>query len=550
MIITKGATTDGSMIVTHSDDDELGDQRIISVPANDTPYKPNERRDIFAEHYKYPRINTKNRGPNYYRPGFDLTQPIGTIPQVENTYAYFDGNYGIMNEHNLMIGECTNGAYYQPDYVTADDAKKYNKHIRLFYSSELSRVALERCTGAREAIKLMGSLIEEYGFYSTGETLLVADEKEAWVFEMCALPDEEYHSAWVAQRVPDGEVFVAANEFRIRNIIEDDPDNFMYSQLLKPGLQKTGWWKPGDGELDWLKAVSPGEYNHPYYSLRRVWRVLDRVNPDLCLSPWVEDGYTTDYPFSIKPQRKLSLSDIFSLYRDHYEGTQFDLTKGVAAGPYNDPHRFVGTYDGKQNNITEDKKFYGAWERSISVFYQGYTYVNQIRPNASEALKGIVWFGPDVSYTTCFAPLPVQVNNIPEIYQKGDPQIFSRDSAWWVFNFVAGWSRLNFKRITSNDIIPLQKELEQKEFTKISKWDEKIKNKTADEAKIILIALSKRNAKKVFSQWWKMADMLVAKYSDGYMNLPELETPINIGYSSEWLNVTNYKDGPDSYDMK
>lgn len=548
MIITKGSTIDGSMMVTHSDDDELGDQRIISVPA--MTHKPGETRKIFAEHYKYPRINTNDRGPGYDKPGLDRTPSIGIIPQVKKTYAYYDGNYGIMNEHNLMMGECTNGANYQPDFVTADDANESDKHIRLFYSSELSRVALERCTGAKEAIKLMGSLIEEYGYYSTGETLLVADEGEAWVFEMCALPDEEYHSAWVAQRVPDGEVFVAANEFRIRNIIENDPDNFMYSKFLKPGLQKIGKWTPEDGELDWLKMVSPGEYNHPYYSLRRVWRIFDRVNPDLCLSPWVEDGYTTAYPFSIKPQRKLALSDIFSLYRDHYEGTQFDLTQGAAAGPYNDPHRFVGIYDGKQNNITKDKKYYGAWERAISVFYQGYTFVNQIRPNAPDALKGIVWFGPDVSYTTCFVPLPVNINNIPEIYQQGDPQIFSRDSAWWVFNFVANWSRLNFKRITSNDIIPLQKELEQNEFAMIAAWDEAIQNKTLDDAKTILIELCLTNATAIFNKWWKMADTLVAKYSDGYMNLPEISTPINIGYSSDWLNVTNYKDGPISYDMK
>ncbi len=548
MILTKGATLDSSMMVAHSDDDELGDERIISVPAS--THKPGESRDVFAEHYKFPRINTKNRGPGYDTPGLDATQPIGLIPQVDKTFAYFDGNYGIMNEHNLMMGECTNGANYQPDFVTVDEAKKTQKHMRIFYSSELSRVALERCTSARKAIELMGSLIEKYGYYSTGETLLVADEDEAWVFEMCALDDEKYHSAWVAQRVPDGECFVAANEFRIRTLIEDKPDQFMYSKFLKPGLEKLGWWKPEDGELDWLRAVSPGEYNHPYYSLRRVWRVFDRINPDLCLSPWVEDGYTTAYPFSIKPKQKLTLANIFSLYRDHYEGTQFDLTQGVAAGPFNDPHRFVGPYDGKQNNITEDKKFYGAWERAISVFYQGYTFVNQIRPNAPDALKGIVWLGPDVSYTTCFVPLPVKVKNIPEIYQQGDPQAFSRDSAWWVFNFVANWSRLNFKRITTNDIIPLQQELERHEFAMIATWDEAIKGKSADKAKQEVTHLCRANAKKIFKRWWKMADTLVAKYSDGYMNLPEASTPINIGYSSNWLKVTNYKDGPVSYDMK
>ena len=296
--------------------------------------------------------------------------------------------------------ECTNGDKYQPNPVTAKEAEKTGKHIPAFYSQELSLIVLERCKKASEAIELMGELIEEYGLYSTGETLLLADEDEAWIFEMCALPDEKYHSAWVAQQVRDGEVFVAANEFRIRQI-EDNRKYIIYSKLLKPGLEKLGWWNPETGTLDWLSSISNGEYNHPYYSLRRVWRVLDRVNPDLALSPWVTKGfedvkngsYATDYPFSIKPKCPLTLQDVFALYRDHYEGTQFDLTtKGVAAGPYGDPNRFIGQYDGNQNNITENQHMYGAWERPISVFYQGYTYVNQLRPRTQgipEATRGL-----------------------------------------------------------------------------------------------------------------------------------------------------------------
>ena len=165
------------------------------------------------------------------------------IPQVAHTYAYFDGNYGIVNEHNLMIGECTNGAKYEPHYVTAEQAAETDGHRRLFYSSELSRVALERCRTAREAIALIGELIDEYGYYSTGETLLVADEDEGWVFEMCALPSETHHSAWIAQRVPDGEAFVAANEFRIREVPSQDYEQ-IHSQTLFEDLQAVGWWIP------------------------------------------------------------------------------------------------------------------------------------------------------------------------------------------------------------------------------------------------------------------------------------------------------------------
>ena len=549
MILTKGATADGAMTVTHSDDDELSDQRIIRIPAQDHP--PGSRRGIVdGTDVDYPRLVSKARGPGYDTPGWPETPLIGNIPQVAHTYAYFDGNYGIMNEHNLMFGECTNGAKYEPNHVTVEQAARANVHCRLFYSAELSRIALERCKTAREAIELMGSLIDTYGYFSTGETLLVADEHEGWVFEMCALPDEEFHSAWVAQRVPDGTVFVAANEFRIRTVTADNPDQ-IFSKLLLPGLQKVGWADPGKGPIDWLPAVSWGEYNHPYYSLRRVWRMFDRINPDIGLSPWVSGGgYTTDYPFSVTPKTKLATRDVFALYRDHYEGTQFDMSRGVAAGPYGDPNRYVGPYDGDQNNVTQGQKLYGAWERAISVFYQGYTYVAQTRPGAPEPTKGIVWFGPDVSYTTCFTPFPAKAANLPPAYQRGDPQKFERSAAWWAFDFVANWARLNYQRMCTVDIQPLQQALEEMQMQRLHEWDRKFaKGGTPGQ----LAAACTRNADEILARWWSLADTLVAKYSDGYINpppgRPQNAAAIAIGYPSTWLRLTDYPQGPTSYDM-
>lgn len=548
MIITPGATEDGSMMVTHSDDNELSDQRFIYVPAQD--HKPGSKRGIVAGiNDGYPRVVSKVRGPGYNTPGWPETPLIGQIPQVKHTYAYFDGSYGIMNEHNLMFGECTNGAKFMPQGpVTQEQAKKNGEHCRLFYSAELSRIALERCKHAREAVKLMGELIDEYGYFSTGETLLVADEKEAWVFEMCALPDKTYHSAWAAQRVPDGTIFAAANEFRIRELNANSNDQ-LYSKLLLPGLKKLGWM-PKAGPVDWLVAISQGEYNHPYYSLRRVWRVFDRVNPDLGLSPWVTDGYTTAYPFSIAPNKKLKTQDVFALYRDHYEGTQFDMTKGIAAGPYGDPTRFFGSYDGASYDIS-NHKLYGAWERPISVFYQGYTYVCQTRPNAPELTKGLCWYAPDVSYTSCFAPFPSKVLQLANCYQTGDPQEFSRDAAWWAFDFVANWARLNFQRMCTVDIQPLQKKLEDAHEKRVEEWDRKAgKNGTAKE----LTKWCETNANTVVKEWWALADKLIAKYSDGYINprpsRPQNGTATGIGYPSEWLGITGYPNGPVSYDME
>lgn len=560
MIITKGASADGSMMVAHSDDDELGDQRMVLVPS----HLQEGYRNIYLHVNNYPRIVSTSRGPGYNTPGFHETEILYKLPyqeiwkilgyEVPQSYAYFDGGYGIMNEYNLMMGECTDGANFEPE---PNSLRTAGKPLRVFYSAELSRLALENCKTAREAIKLMGAILDKYGYYETGETLLVADENEAWVFEMCAIPDEKYHSAWVAQRVPDGEIFVAANEFRIRYLIKDDPDNFIYSPLLIPGLKKVGWWDEAkDGPVDWLKAVSPGEYNHPYYSLRRVWRVFDRVNPDLAFSPWVEDGYTFYYPFSIKPRRKLTPEDIFKLYRDHYEGTEFDLTKGVAAGPYGDPHRFTGPYDGNQNDISSKTQMTGAWERAISVFYQGYTYLCQVRPDHPEITKGLLWFGPDVSYTTCFIPTYSKVNQLAETFQIGTPQELNFNMAWWSFNFVNNYSRLNFQLITNANIKPLQHELESRSIALIQKTDEAIKGLDETAAREMITSVCMDNANDIVKEWWQMATRMVSKYSDGYINLPPgsyatpaIETVRSVGYPAWWLDKTNYRDGPVSYQM-
>lgn len=559
MIITKGASADGSMMVAHSDDDELGDQRLIFVPAR----KQEGKRQIFGDQMRYPRIVTDKRGPGY-NTGQNPTKPLYMLPykeiwdmlgrEVPVSYSYYDGNYGIMNEHNLMFGECTNGANYEPPYNTDDDKGP----IRIFYSAELSRIALENCKTAREAIKLMGALIDKYGLFSTGETLLVADTEEAWVFEMCALDDDDDHSAWVAQRVPDGKVFVAANEFRIREVDFNDREhkNFYWSEHLPEGVIEAGYWD-GKGKFDWLRYVSPGEYNHPYYSLRRVWRVLDRVNPDLGLSPWVENGYTKTYPFAVTPRNKLNPEDVFGLYRDHYEGTQFDMTKGVAAGPYGDPHRFVGPYDGPQNNIGGERKMYGAWERAISVFYQGYTFVCQWRPNAPESTRGVLWFGPDVSYTTCFAPFFAKASGLNKAYSSGSPQKLDRDAAWWAFDYLNTISRNNFQRMTKVDIIPVQQSLEHNSMAFVEEMDKKVAGVPAEDIPKLLEKAATNNSNSILEKWWDLGDRLIAKYADGYINLPdgdysdpETALPVEIGYPSTWLDKTNYKNGPTTYDMK
>lgn len=538
-LTTKGASTDGSVFVSHSDDDELFDQRIVYVPAKD--HKPGSKRPLYYETvafgYAPVRYVGSDRGPAYETPQYPASEPIGYIDQVPHTYAYFDGNYGIMNEHQLMFGECTNGAKAQ--------FKSSPEH--LFYSSSLSRVALERCTNARDAVKLMGELIDKYGYYGTGETLPVGDTKEGWVFEMCPVPNGG-KGLWVAKKVPDGEVFVAANEFRIREVDPTDPD-MMFSKNLFSVAKELGWWKPEDGKLDWLKTVSEGEYNHPYYSLRRVWSVLRRVKPSANFSPWVKDGFTKDYPFSVKPDKKLGVRDVMALHRDHYEGTEFDMTKGLAAGPYGSPNRYIGKYDGAQNDVrSKDNKMWGAWERPLSMFYTGYAFVNQARGWLPDPIGGVCWVGLDKPYLTCYVPFYVGMTDLPHAWQIGSTQKFDRNVAWWAFNFVANYAQIKFSYM-KKDILAKQEELENLEVAMQPAVDMAalaLYKKDPALARKYLTDYSIDNANRVLKEWWELSELLIVKYNDGYVNIPEVAT--QVGYPKEWLKKVGYQNGPTSYE--
>jgi dipeptidase len=392
IIVTRGAAADGSLVVTHADDNEMSDQSLVYVPARD--WRPGSTRPVYPSAVALgelprwkallvPRLVAPDRAPGYAGNGRDpRTIPLGEIPQVPHTYAYLDGNYGVMNEKGLLFGECTDGS----KVTLAPEPGK-----RIFYSSELSRVALERCATAREAIRLMGALIDRYGYYGTGETLPLADRDEAWVMEMAPSP-EGTGGLWVAQRVPDGEVFVAANEFRIREVDPKSPDQIVSPRLFEV-CRRAGWWKPESGPLDWLSTVSLGEYSHPYYSLRRVWRVLSLLAPSRGFSPWVENGLTRAYPFSCADRAVTWRASGGST--GPLRGTRFDQTKGVAAGPFGFPDRIQARYPRRRCDPKRSLK--GAWERPIGVYYCGFVTMCQVRPERPESVgasAGSAWTSP------------------------------------------------------------------------------------------------------------------------------------------------------------
>ncbi|HLP46053.1 MAG TPA: C69 family dipeptidase [Candidatus Kapabacteria bacterium] len=605
MIVGKNATVDGSVIVAHSDDD-VADERVIFVPGG--KQTKGAKRNVYYDNCSlepntdYNSTNIRryigeDRGPGYNTKDYPNSNSLGEITldflgkildnPPKETYSYFDGNYGIMNEHGLMIGECTCGAKIHPDP---------EKNKRIFYSAELSRVALETCKTAFDAVKVIAYLIKEYGYYGTGETLLLGDAGEAWVMEMCGYilkNDKEIEKKaglWVAQRVPDDHFFVAANQFRIRDIYQDKEDKKklnpteLYFESIEPENHKTsivskkntdkiyysanlftvceamGWKEDkASRQLDWVSTVSNGEYGHPYYSLRRVWRAFSKVNPSLHLSPKVQNGYTRQYPFSIplptdptmpgstEPVKKLSILDIAAVYRDHYEGTEFDLTVGTAAGPFGNPVRYdINADQGDTFNLNTYTP-QGAWERSICIYRCGTLWLNQAK-KVNDEVVGISWIGLDRPSANCLMPFYCKMN-LPESIQTMNLLEFAFDhtpanepiktSAWWAFNFVANYINLNYSYMMV-ELKALQSKLEVDAFTKIN--DVLSTGNMND-----LIAFCNDHSQKVIRAWWKLATQLIVKYNDGYLTTGPNNTMEKIDYPKNWLKVAGYFDGPTKY---
>ena len=176
----------------------------------------------------------------------------------------------------------------------------------------------------------------------------------------------------------------------------------------------------------------------------------------------------------------------------------------------------------------------------------------EVRPDRSALTAGVCWFGPDVAYTTCFTPFPARVAELPSSYQNGDPQVFSRASAWWAFDFVANWARLHYQRMCSVDIRPLQVGLETAGERALADWDEKAARGELDAR--MMTEQASAQAQDLVDRWWGLADLLVAKYSDGYVNgrpgRPQNTAPAPVGYPSHWLGKTNYAFGPTTYSMR
>jgi dipeptidase len=314
---------------------------------------------------------------------------------VPHTFAYYDSNYAVQSECGLMFGESTGSAVFKAFALGTAGG------TALFSVNELTRVAAERTCSARGAVQLMGALAEQYGFYGAdggaGEVLMVGDRDEAFVFHILSDPTGT-SAIWIAQRVADTDVAVVANMFSIREVDLADSHTFLASSNLLTIATEYPLWD-GVGTFDFTRVYSGGEYTAKYYTGRRVWDGFRRFKPSLALpaqygslkndvvdNPWGRSAY----PFSVTPDRKLALADVFAAHRSHYEGTPYDMTRGLAAGPFGNPDRYGVP------GVAYDDPGVGSWERSVGIYRTSVTWVVTCRPppTGNGIEEGTVWWAP------------------------------------------------------------------------------------------------------------------------------------------------------------
>eukprot|EP00981_Chlorochromonas_danica_P008430 scaffold2193_cov179-Ochromonas_danica.AAC.9 len=341
-------------------------------------------------------------------------------------------------------------------------------------------------------------------------------------------------------------IAVIANQFIIREVKRDHPD-FLYSANLWDVAQRKGFWHPEQGPLDFLLTYAPPRAHSPY-ATRRVWRVFQLAAPSISL-PADTDPLALNYPFSVKVDKPLAVEDIIQMNRDHYEGTQFDLTKGLAAGPYGDPNRFdMAAVDNK----TYLEILQGSYERSISLFRTSYSFVSQARPTRPDQLA-LLWFSQYAPSASSYAPFYVASNHVPKPYMKGS--LFKYDSSVSFWNFLAaGNYAARFYRFAMEDVQAVQNSLHQSCKDLIQRVEnEVLAGATGAGAVALLTEATDKAANTIVSAWRDLLPQLITKYHDGYvaqtLDAPHI-TMKKLFYPLWWLQMTGYfenhvNSGPD-----
>lgn len=500
LLIGKKASTDGSVISTHTCDCGVCDWTWRYVPAAD--YEDGAMRRI----YYIPQFITKPPAKGLRWDTLEDKFSGLEIPQIKHTFGYLHGMFGYMNDNQVAIGESTIGCRREMNNRTPTPK---------FDITMLTLIAMERGKTARDAIKIMGSLAEKYGYGNTdsGEMLAVSDPNEIWLFEIMPVgplwtPETGQPGAiWCAQRVPDDEVSICPNESRIGEIDLSNKDYFMASPNVKSYAIEHGYYDPKSGKpFSWKRAYSPNEVSAKSSngSRGRMWRFYDLAAPS---KKFPIDTPNMDFPFSIKPEKKFSVSDVIHTLRDHFDGTEIDAAKGIQGGPFKNPNHLPYGFklNGKRYNTP----------RCIGVNRAEYITVTQCRDWLPNPIGGIVWIGLGAQDTDCFMPFYQGVRKIPKSFEFGDHWQFDRKSARWAFDYVDFHTQVVYSHAIQ-DVRKAQEKWEGGAIKRTPEIDEhamKLFKKSPELARDYLTEYCNNNANLVLDAWWNLGDFLLVKYN-------------------------------------
>jgi len=493
-LITKEASSDGSTMITFAADSHELYGELYYTPAAD--HIEGSMLDIYE---------------------WDTGKYLGQIKQVAKTYSVV----GNMNEYQVSIGETTYGGRSELRDLTAI----------LDYGS-LMYITLQRAKTARQAIQIMGELVAEYGYYSSGETFSISDPNEVWIMDLIGKVPANKGAVWVARRIPDGYISAHANQARIRQFPLKDPENCLYANDVISFAREMGYFDGKDKDFSFADAYAPPDYGALRFCEARVWSMFRRAAPSLNLSTDYVKGVSgaEPLPLWIKPDKKLSVRDVMGLMRDHFEDSEFDLSKGVGAGPYCLPYRWRPlTWE------VDSVKYLN--ERATSTQQTGFSFVAQARSWLPDPIGGVHWFGVDDTYSTVYVPIYCGITEVPKSYAVGTGSFhdFTWESAFWVFNFVSNFTYLRYCDMIK-DVQKVQRELEGQFLANQPEIDTAalaLYEKSPQLARDYLTNYSVTQGNAVVKRWMKLGEFLLYKYLDGNMK-NEMGKVTHPGYPKSW----------------
>lgn len=502
----KNATADGSTMVTYAADSHTLYGFLQHLPAADHP--EGAMREVRE---------------------WDTGKPLGYIPEVRHTYSVI----GNMNEHQLTIAESTWGG--RAELIDTTGIIDYGS---------LMYIALQRCKTAREAIATMTSLVQEYGYYSSGESFSIADPDEVWIMDLIGKGPDEKGAVWVAVRIPDDCIAGHANNPRIHRFPLNDKENCIYSSDIITFAREKGYFNGRDEEFDFALAYAIQDFSALRGCDARVWAFFNHWVPGMDnYLPYINGKKDAEVmPLYMKPERKLTVRDMQAMMRDHYENTPLAMTADEGAGPWESPYR----YSPLMWKVDSTEYFH---ERPIATQQTGFSFVAQMRDWLPDAVGGILWFGVDDAAISVYNPIYCGVKRVPECFRvgNGDMCTFSWTSAFWVNNWVANQTYVRFSQIYP-DVQKVQQEIEDSYETSTKALEKEataLCRQNPEAAADLLTAFSDSVSESATARYKKLGEYLLVKYMDGRIKQEENgkfkrtaegypESPLSPGYSESY----------------